>query len=333
MSRNSGNGNNSYESKIFDNSIATMVEEYPIYLIPVINEAFGTKYGKNDVVILCRDVHHRNSGVIITDILVEICGVKYHIECQSYEDGTMQIRMFEYDVAIAIEQARHDKNYMEINFPKSCVLQLRSNENTPDNLEVKLNFQDGSSAKYSVPVVKVNNYSCDDMFEKNLLLLIPFYMMRYEQDIKNNNSEQLPKLYDEMTHILQKLASQEKDETQLTLKKLVVEMFEKICYYLSRNNKTCEERMGEIMRDNPLNLEVVRILHQGRSEGKAEGKQEDIIELLEECGEVSDKLIDIIKNQTDMNVLKNWLKAAANVESVEEFEKQIITKEELVLDK
>jgi hypothetical protein len=87
--------------------------------------------------------------------------------------------------------------------------------------------------------------------------------------------------------------------------------------------------MGEIMRDNPLNLEVVRILHQGRSEGK----QEDIIELLEECGEVSDKLIDIIKNQTDMNVLKNWLKAAANVESVEEFEKQIITKEELVLDK
>lgn len=56
-----------------------------------------------------------------------------------------------------------------------------------------------------------------------------------------------------------------------------------------------------------------------REEGKAEGKAEDIIDLLEELGEVSDELRARIFKETDLDVLRKWHKAAARAETLDEF--------------
>lgn len=55
-------------------------------------------------------------------------------------------------------------------------------------------------------------------------------------------------------------------------------------------------------------------------EGKAEGKAEDILDLLTDTGEVSEGLRRRILAEDDMQVLKGWLKLAAKAESVEIFE-------------
>ena len=47
---------------------------------------------------------------------------------------------------------------------------------------------------------------------------------------------------------------------------------------------------------------------------------EYILELLEDCGEVSEELKNRIKEQTDKETLRRWHKLAAKVESLEEFE-------------
>ena len=52
------------------------------------------------------------------------------------------------------------------------------------------------------------------------------------------------------------------------------------------------------------------------------GKQEDILELLQDYGSVSEELRQKILNETDMEVLKGWLKLAGRVNSIEEFEAQ-----------
>lgn len=41
-------------------------------------------------------------------------------------------------------------------------------------------FPDGQVCVYRVPTVKLERYTKDSIFEKNLLLLLPFYVMRYE---------------------------------------------------------------------------------------------------------------------------------------------------------
>lgn len=61
----------------------------------------------------------------------------------------------------------------------------------------------------------------------------------------------------------------------------------------------------------------------GLEKGKAEGKAEDILLLLEELGEVSQELYNRIVQLRDQNVLGKWLKLAAKAESIENFTKNI----------
>lgn len=61
----------------------------------------------------------------------------------------------------------------------------------------------------------------------------------------------------------------------------------------------------------------------GLKEGKALGKAEAIIELLEESNTVPDDLKAIILQQSDLAVLKKWFKLAVKAESVESFKEQM----------
>lgn len=60
-----------------------------------------------------------------------------------------------------------------------------------------------------------------------------------------------------------------------------------------------------------------------KNEGKIEGKIEAILELLEEFGEVSNELKELIFKETDLEKIKNWLKLAAKVNSIEEFQEKM----------
>ena len=70
---------------------------------------------------------------------------------------------------------------------------------------------------------------------------------------------------------------------------------------------------------------------EGRAEGKAEGKAEGrtkeraeaVIELLEEIGEPTQQLREYIMEQTELEVLRRWHRAAAKSESIEDFEQAV----------
>ena len=58
-------------------------------------------------------------------------------------------------------------------------------------------------------------------------------------------------------------------------------------------------------------------------EGNAAGKAEDILSLLEELGDIPEGLRSKILRESDLNVLRKWLKEAAKAESVEAFAEHI----------
>ncbi len=60
-------------------------------------------------------------------------------------------------------------------FPHTAVLYLRSYQKTPDRMKYVI-ITPGGTVQYDVPVMKVQAYSLNDIFEKDLLLLIPFYI-------------------------------------------------------------------------------------------------------------------------------------------------------------
>jgi hypothetical protein len=57
-----------------------------------------------------------------------------------------------------------------------------------------------------------------------------------------------------------------------------------------------------------------------KEEGKVEGKIEDIIEISSDIGTVLEKLKSTICSQTDIEVLKSWIKLAAKCDSIGEFQ-------------
>lgn len=61
-----------------------------------------------------------------------------------------------------------------------------------------------------------------------------------------------------------------------------------------------------------------------RTEGRAEGRAEDIIELLSDCGTIKDDLKNRIRSEKDFEVLRGWLRLAAGVATVEEFEHRML---------
>lgn len=86
---------------------------------------------------------------------------------------------------------------------------------------------------------------------------------------------------------------------------------------LSRSLRCWYETELKLRRDRKAEDDYVR------EEGKIEGKAEDIIELLEEIGTVSEELKRKISGQQDLDMLRTWLKLAARVGSTAEFEQQI----------
>ena len=125
---------------IFDDVFRTMVEKIPRLVIPLINEVFHTSYPEDVEITQLRNEHQQADGEVITDSCLLIGKKMYHIECQSTDDTTMAVRMIEYDFAIAIEYAAKQGRRYEIEFPRSCVLFLRSSGNTPDFLETNVIF-------------------------------------------------------------------------------------------------------------------------------------------------------------------------------------------------
>ena len=100
-------------------------------------------------------------------------------------------------------------------------------------------------------------------------------------------------------------------------------------YHYEAHLKAVRDRYGEdaYIRDQGRAEGKAEGIAQGKAEGItegiAQGKAEDILQLLEDLGEIPDALKVRIQKETDLQVLSRWLKAAAKAKSIAEFEKQI----------
>lgn len=259
------------ESTVFDDVFRTMVEKMPFLVVPLINEVFHTSYPEDVTIIQLRNEHQDEAGEIITDSCLRIERKLYHIECQSTDDTTMAVRMIEYDFRIAMDNKIKDERRYRLEFPKSCVLYLRSGNTTPDVLEVDVVFADETVHVYKIPVLKAENYTKDAIFEKNLLLLLPFYIIRYEkqESLLCKNSGRLGMLLQEYEDIRKHLEMALLSEEKSALYADLVELIIRISNYIFRSNDAIRKVIGDTMGGKVLELESERLMAEGRKEGEA----------------------------------------------------------------
>ena len=273
----------------YDDVFRTLLTDCSSLIIPVINEAFGEHYSENEAVEPEPNEHflNRQDGEQeerVTDSCFWILKKRYHVECQSTLDNTMIVRMFEYDSQIALTHHELEDQVLTVRFPESAVMYLRHNSKTADEMQIRI-LTRGGEVSYGIPVMKVQNYSLDEIFEKRLLFLLPFYLFRYEKQFREMDSseQKLEPLKNDYERIRQHLMGLE-EAGQLTSysKVLIVDMIYKVMENLAVRYPIVQKGVRAVMGGKVLDHEAKRIkqsgVEEGWKEGRIEGRKEGRIE-------------------------------------------------------
>ena len=266
---------------IFDDVFRTISEKMPFLMIPLINEVFHTNYPEDFSFESLRNEHHESAGTIVTDSLFQAEDFLYHMECQSKKDGTMAIRMFQYDTAIAVEHATQTaEKQTEVHFPRSCVLYIRNHSEKDEQHTVNVHFADGQTIDYNCPILYAQNYTVDSIFEKRLLLLLPYHILRYEHFLKSNkvNEKKIQKLLNDYALIRERLNQIIEKNEQGTFYFDLIKLINQVADYIIPSDNPVKERLGNVMGGKVLTLWSEELRNEGRVEGRVEGRAEGRVE-------------------------------------------------------
>ncbi len=266
--------------KIYDDVFKTLLNKCTSFIIPVINEIFGTSYSMDDETLrldkeLIDDI---NKGTVYADAVIRIQNAIYHLECQSTKDGKMIIRMLEYDFRLALNSMQpSDDGEMVMYIPKSAVIYLRDEEKHRKRLRIRVVFPDGTDAHYEIPTLYIDDYSKEDIFSKELLFFIPYFIMRYidELEKKEPDMEILLQMEHDFQDIFYKLACTGVDVDRSRIMNLTQD----IVYYINERtkSKSASRSLQEVidMGGKVLTLECDLREEKGRDEGLREGRKKE----------------------------------------------------------
>lgn len=279
-------------SDIYDGAFRTILNDCRQLVIPVINEIFHESYIGNEKVEFFPNEHFLDQQdeadkKRITDTNFRITGKttkKYHLECESsYPDGKITIRLFEYDAQIALDEGEITEETLTVTFPNTAVLYLRTRKKTPDKMKYVI-VTPGGTVQYDIPIMKVQSYSLDDIFEKRLLMLIPFYIFSHEDNFQEyeDNKQKLERLKAEYQDILEKLNGLERQGTIGAFdKRTIIELSRDVIKEITQKYENVQKGVGGIMGGALIETEARTILNQGKIQGIDQAKKETALRLLE----------------------------------------------------
>ena len=253
------------------------------------------------------------------------------LELQSYNDFTMPFRLLIYMTAIWLDHFKNcDKNERskkDYKLPAIMPIVLHNGER---NWTASCRFSQMINnaelfGKYVVDfeyaLVSVNTLTKSKISNSNTLIDNIFLA-----DKKRTRQDWT----DGITELMQRIRAMDTNDLN-----------EWITWFSNVIRKLNEDERGELITqlkegdekdmcssfERLLNKEKAEGWKDGRAEGwkdgRVKGKAEAVIELLEDLGDLSDSLKACIMEQTDLELLKKWHKAAAKAKSIEEFEEAV----------
>ena len=276
---------------IYDGAFRTILNDCRKLIIPVINEIFSEHYTGEEEIRFFPNEHFLDQQDVadkerITDTNFQIIGItakKYHLECESsLPDGRITIRLFEYDAQIALDEGEVTEETLTVTFPNTAVMYLRAYKKTPDKMKYVI-VTPGGTVQYDVPIMKVQSYSLDEIFEKRLLMLIPFYIFSHEKSFSeyNNNEDKLEELKAEYQIILERLDDLEKQGIIGAFdKRTIIDLSSDVINEIARKYENVQKGIGAMMRGPLIQTEARTILNRGISQGISETKKETALRML-----------------------------------------------------
>ena len=202
----------------------------------------------------------------------------------------------------------------EIEFPQSCVLYIRNHRSLPDFHEAIVKFADGQKIHYRVPIIQAKKYTVDRIFEKRLLILLPYHILRYEHFLKHNGTDlkKVQHLLDDFREINRKLEETSEKEQKSHFYMDMIVLIEEIADYIIPEDNEIRKGLGEIMGGKILKLRSEELLEQGEARGRLTGLREGRLTGLHEAK------IDAIQNMIDLGLTREQILRKYSPEEYEE---------------
>lgn len=261
----------------YDDVYHTLVNECSSLIIPVVNEVFQKQHGKDEKVTILNNEFYITSPdgkqkEKITDSNFVIGRTCYHFECQSTADGTIILRVFEYGTQIAVRDSVMDENVLTVKFPTAAVLYLRHTKNTPEEMTICIRVP-GDFCTYRVPVLKVQQYSLEEIFEKKLFFLLPFHIFVYEKmlpsyEVDETKLRELIGIYESIARRLNTCA--EEGIISEYEKGTIIAMSKKVLEALTEKYTKVQKGVKKIMGGQILDYEAKRIHDAARKNSQLE---------------------------------------------------------------
>ena len=180
-------------------------------------------------------------------------------------------------------------------FPNTAVLYLRTYKKTPDKMKYVI-VTLGETVRYDIPIMKVQKYSLDDIFEKRLMMLIPFYIFSHEKSFSeyNSNEQKLEKLKAEYQVILESLDGLEQQGVIGAFdKRTIIELSGDVIKEIAQKYENVQKGVGDIMSGALIETSARRLKNEAENETKKRTALRMIkmgkltIEEIAECSELS----------------------------------------------
>ena len=128
---------------------------------------------------------------------------------------------------------------------------------------------DGTRVVYQVPVVRAETFTLGDIFQKKLIFLLPYYIIRYEKskDSLEENNEVLQGMLEEYKEIESYLEQELLDQGKEKAYRDLIELISRIADYIFADREKIKEGIGDIMGGNVLELESDRLIKEGMERG------------------------------------------------------------------
>jgi hypothetical protein len=160
----------------------------------------------------------------------------------------------------------------------------------------------GGSISYPIPVMKVQKYAIDQIFERNLLFLIPFYIFCYEKEFKDyeTHQEKLRLLQKEFADICERLENLcETGRISAYEKYTILEMTKKVIVNIASKYANVQKGVTAVMGGKVLEHEAKTILKNGIQQGVQQGKLSDIRNLMDSMKLTAEQAMDALKIPVD----------------------------------
>lgn len=152
------------------------------------------------------------------------------------------------------------------------MLFLRKPADAPNELQVRVRLPIGKTFTYALPVIYSADYSLDEIFEKRLLMLLPFYIMRYEKDFSQIETDELRfhAFLLEIREICGRLEMEADESIRSNLRRDLIALIRKVSDHLFRNRTKLQKGVVDVMGGKVLELPSDK-LKEAYAEGEAKG--------------------------------------------------------------